>query len=147
MAEVDEIPAEPAAVVGSTAGNTYTIRPNFKHKWVLRAHRDIVRSRCSNSVAIGYHGTINNTQSTLQSKFLYYVLILPWCYNCMNPLSHEHIYYAYCTQRCRFRPVLVKDLIHKVLMETLNEKQYSSDDAKTWSKEISDTIKARLKGR
>ena len=47
---------------------------------------------------------------------------------------------------CRFRPVVVKELIHKVLMETLNEKQYSSEQAKTWTKEISDTIITRLKG-
>ena len=46
----------------------------------------------------------------------------------------------------RFRPVVVKELIHKVLMETLNEKQYSSEQAKTWTKEISDTIITRLKG-
>ena len=42
--------------------------------------------------------------------------------------------------------MVVKELIHKVLMETLNEKQYSSEQAKTWTKEISDTIITRLKG-
>ena len=51
-----------------------------------------------------------------------------------------------CLYNCRFRPVVVKELIHKVLMETLNEKQYSSEQAKTWTKEISDTIITRLKG-
>ena len=42
--------------------------------------------------------------------------------------------------------MVVKELIHKVLMETLNEKQYSSEQAKTWTKQISDTIITRLKG-
>ena len=51
-----------------------------------------------------------------------------------------------CWCKCRFRPKDVKELIHQVLMETLNEKQYSCEQAKTWSKEISDTIAARLKG-
>ena len=31
-------------------------------------------------------------------------------------------------------------------MEALNEKQYSSEQAKLWSSEISDHIKTRLKG-
>ena len=31
-------------------------------------------------------------------------------------------------------------------MEALNEKQYSSEQAKLWSSEIGDLIKARLKG-
>ena len=47
----------------------------------------------------------------------------------------------------RFRPVVVKELIHQVLMEALNEKQYSSEQAKLWSSAISDDIKTRLKGK
>lgn len=46
----------------------------------------------------------------------------------------------------RFRPPLVKDVIHLVLKETLHEKQYSSEEAKTLTKEISDSIQTRLKG-
>lgn len=42
--------------------------------------------------------------------------------------------------------MIVKELIHKVLMDTLNEKQYSSEEAKTWSREISENIKTKLKG-
>ena len=47
---------------------------------------------------------------------------------------------------CRFRPPQVKDVIHQVLKESLHEKQYSSEDARTLSKEISDSIQSRLKG-
>ena len=47
---------------------------------------------------------------------------------------------------CRFRPVVVKEIIHRVLKEALFEKQYSDEGAKQWSKEISDTIQEKLKG-
>ncbi|XP_064394181.1 dynein light chain Tctex-type protein 2B-like [Halichondria panicea] len=46
----------------------------------------------------------------------------------------------------KFRPLLIKDVIHQVLKELLHEKQYSSEEAKTTSKEISDSIQSRLKG-
>ncbi len=54
--------------------------------------------------------------------------------------THAH------THTHRFRPVIVKELIHKVLMDVLNEKQYSSEEAKSWSRDISDIIKTKLKG-
>lgn len=37
-------------------------------------------------------------------------------------------------------------MVGKVLKETLADKQYSGEDAKQWSKEISDTLLANLKG-
>ena len=46
----------------------------------------------------------------------------------------------------RFKPALVKDAIHQVLQEKLHEKQYSSDQATIWSKDISGAILQRLKG-
>lgn len=46
----------------------------------------------------------------------------------------------------RFRPTVVKEIIHRVLKEALYEKQYSDEGAKQWSKEISDTIQTKLKG-
>jgi len=46
----------------------------------------------------------------------------------------------------RFKPAVVKDAIHKILQERLHEKQYSSDQANIWSKEISNAITQRLKG-
>lgn len=62
-------------------------------------------------------------------------------------------YHAYAIARvyfipssARFRPPLVKDVIHLVLKETLHEKQYSSEEAKTLTKEISDIIQTKLKG-
>ena len=46
----------------------------------------------------------------------------------------------------RFRPAAVKELIHKELIEYLLDKSYSSEEASTWSKEISDNLISRLKG-
>ena len=46
----------------------------------------------------------------------------------------------------RFRPATVKDLIHSLLKDTLSEKQYSTDEAKLWTKEISDNLQNKLKG-
>ena len=46
----------------------------------------------------------------------------------------------------RFRPAVVKDLIHKILMEQLSDKRFASDQAKLWTTQISDNIRAQLKG-
>lgn len=46
----------------------------------------------------------------------------------------------------RFRPAAVKEIIHVVLREALSEKQYSGDEAKNWTKEISDSLQTKLKG-
>jgi len=46
----------------------------------------------------------------------------------------------------RFKPTIVKDAIRQILQERLHEKQYSSDQATIWSKEISNAITQRLKG-
>ena len=46
----------------------------------------------------------------------------------------------------RFRPVAVKAIIHDVLHEELSGKQYNSEEATSWSKHISDTVKEKLKG-
>ena len=45
---------------------------------------------------------------------------------------------------CRFRPPIVKDVIHGILVEELGDKQYSVEESTDWSKKISDTIKTRL---
>jgi len=45
----------------------------------------------------------------------------------------------------KFRPVNVKEMIHTVLGEMLTGKTYSSEDTNTWTKEISETIRDRLK--
>ena len=49
----------------------------------------------------------------------------------------------HCT---RFRPAVVKELIHMTLREALGEKQYDCDAAKTWTREIGDSLQAKLKG-
>ena len=46
----------------------------------------------------------------------------------------------------RFRPVAVKAVIHNVLNEELSGKQYSMEEANSWCKNISDSIKDKLKG-
>ena len=46
----------------------------------------------------------------------------------------------------RFRPAAVKGVIHDVLNEELSGKQYDPDEATAWSKQISDTVKEKLKG-
>lgn len=45
----------------------------------------------------------------------------------------------------QFRPVAVKAIIHDVLHEELSGKQYNSEEATSWSKHISDTVKEKLK--
>jgi len=45
----------------------------------------------------------------------------------------------------KFRPVNVKEMIHTVLGEMLTGKSYSSEDTNAWTKEISETIRDRLK--
>ena len=46
----------------------------------------------------------------------------------------------------RFRPSQVNQMVGKVLKEALADKQYSAEEAKQWSREISDTLQANLKG-
>ena len=46
----------------------------------------------------------------------------------------------------RFRSATVKDLIHVLLRESLGDKQYNCDDAKLWTREISDNLQVKLKG-
>ena len=53
---------------------------------------------------------------------------------------------ARCYFLPRFRPVAVKEVIHLVLMEALADKQYNCDEAKNWTREISDSIQTKLKG-
>ena len=46
----------------------------------------------------------------------------------------------------RFRPINVKEMIHVVLGEMLSGKTYNSEETASWTRDISDTIKKRLKG-
>ena len=54
--------------------------------------------------------------------------------------------YVLCACVYRFRPATVKAIIHDVLNEELSGKQYNSEEATSWSKHISDTVKDKLKG-
>ncbi len=47
---------------------------------------------------------------------------------------------------CRFRPSLVNQMVGKVLKEALADKQYNAEEAKQWSKDISQTLQENLKG-
>ncbi len=55
-------------------------------------------------------------------------------------------YYQYLLQSLRFRPPIVKEVIHRVLVEFLADKQYSPELAESWSKELSLLVKNKLKG-
>lgn len=46
----------------------------------------------------------------------------------------------------RFKPQLVKEIIHDVLHDQLSSKVYNVQDANKWGKEISDIIKNKVKG-
>jgi len=46
----------------------------------------------------------------------------------------------------RFRPVLVKEAIHQILMENLHGKDYNGEECTNWCKSISNQIKTKLKG-
>mmetsp|Transcript_8651 Transcript_8651/g.20391 ORF Transcript_8651/g.20391 Transcript_8651/m.20391 type:complete len:123 (-) Transcript_8651:152-520(-) len=45
----------------------------------------------------------------------------------------------------KFRPAAVKSLISAVLSERLQDKTYNPESTATWTKEIADEIKSRLK--
>ncbi|KAL5476008.1 hypothetical protein EMCRGX_G025903 [Ephydatia muelleri] len=53
--------------------------------------------------------------------------------------------YTIRPKKDKFRPLVVKELIHKVLVEALKEKQFSTEEAKTLTKQLCDVIKERLK--
>ena len=76
--------------------------------------------------------------------------------NCYSSVLSAHVAIAaerqkinLCNVACvtiRFRPLVVKDLIHKVLIEALKDKQFSTEEAKSLTKQLCDVIKERLKG-
>lgn len=41
---------------------------------------------------------------------------------------------------------MVEKLIHDVLIDSLNDKQYTHEQCKVWTEQIGDTITAKLKG-
>lgn len=45
----------------------------------------------------------------------------------------------------KFRPVMVKEMIHVVLTEQLGGKTYDAENTTEWTKNISDTIKLKLR--
>ncbi|KAK7483857.1 hypothetical protein BaRGS_00024874 [Batillaria attramentaria] len=45
----------------------------------------------------------------------------------------------------KFRPVMVKEMIHMVLTDQLAGKTYDPESTTEWTKNISDTIKSKLK--
>lgn len=47
---------------------------------------------------------------------------------------------------CRFRPALVKDLLHEMLVEYFHDKEYSAESVEAWTKELCDNVKHRIKG-
>ena len=51
-----------------------------------------------------------------------------------------------CRGGHRFRPGLVKDLLHEMLVEYFHDKEYSGDSVEAWTKELCDNMRHRLKG-
>ena len=60
---------------------------------------------------------------------------------CKESNQTKTIIYLY-----RFRPAIVKECIHQVLVERLHDKSYDGEEVMEWSKSISDEIKNKLKG-
>jgi len=56
------------------------------------------------------------------------------------------IYLVFCDANIRFRPAAVKELIHQVLTEYLNGKDYKGAECSDWCKDISNEIKVKIKG-
>ena len=49
--------------------------------------------------------------------------------------------------KSRFRPGLVKEILHGVLVEFFHEKQYAPEYIDQWTKDLCDLIKSKLKGK
>ena len=47
---------------------------------------------------------------------------------------------------CRFRPAIVKEVIHNILQERLAGISYSQEESTELSKQLGDEIKSKLKG-
>ncbi|XP_031780596.1 tctex1 domain-containing protein 2 [Nasonia vitripennis] len=45
----------------------------------------------------------------------------------------------------KFKPLSAKEVIHNVLFDYLSTKEYIKDDAPTWTKEIADIIRDKIK--
>ena len=45
----------------------------------------------------------------------------------------------------RFRPPIIKEIVHRVLVEFLEEKEYSPSQVESWTKELSELVKTRIK--
>ncbi len=46
----------------------------------------------------------------------------------------------------RFRPIIVKETIHNILVERLTDQNYNGEEITPLTKQISDEIKDKLKG-
>ena len=52
----------------------------------------------------------------------------------------------FCCNHPRFSPAAVRKVIDAVLLEKLTGKEYTEDDAKEWSIEVCEDVKAAVKG-
>ena len=59
--------------------------------------------------------------------------------------SHEPSFQIRPSFERKFRPGAVKDIIHTVLNDTLTGKLYDADQVSRWSKDISTSIKNKIK--
>ncbi|CAH1781906.1 unnamed protein product [Owenia fusiformis] len=66
----------------------------------------------------------------------------------VQPVEEEVIPNTYVIRpnfQHKFRPIIVKELIHNVLAENLTGREYVGEETTDWCKTISDEIKVRLK--
>ena len=67
-------------------------------------------------------------------------------FNLYHPLSIVFAFIFVIYYLNRFKPKLVQDVMHKVIVEKLQGQSYRVEDTSTWSREISDDIRNRMKG-
>eukprot|EP00051_Salpingoeca_urceolata_P028391 m.486602 g.486602 ORF g.486602 m.486602 type:complete len:123 (+) comp24516_c0_seq1:216-584(+) len=60
--------------------------------------------------------------------------------------TEENTYIIRPHYQDKFRPAVVQEVIHSVLVEKLSGKQYDTDESLQLSTEICDEVKSRLKG-
>ncbi|KAJ3240124.1 Tctex1 domain-containing protein 2 [Chytriomyces hyalinus] len=83
----------------------------------------------------------NNQQYSIRPNYKH-KLISPFFGNDEQPAKS----YLPCLEPYRFKPAIVTRLIHQVLSEKLTGVAYNPESCSQWTREISDEVKARLKG-
>ncbi|KAK0082268.1 hypothetical protein PV325_010768 [Microctonus aethiopoides] len=62
-----------------------------------------------------------------------------------NDLEYQAAYQIRPKLSEKFKPQIVKEMIHNILFDQLSSQKYNVDEAKVWSKKIADTIRDKVK--